>query len=84
MDELDCAAADAGDAAPRWETGARDHLQTAIWPFGEPQGDFVARDADRGDTRLLVTDFFGDPGDSRVWGCESLAPLSLVQEWCRP
>jgi hypothetical protein len=85
MDELDCAAAGAGDdAAPRRETDARDRLKTAIRPFGKPLGAFVARDADEGDTRLLVTDFFGDAGNPRVWGCESLAPLSLVQECRRP
>jgi hypothetical protein len=42
---------------PRWETNARDRLKTAIRRFQKPLSDLVARDANEGDTRLLVTDF---------------------------
>jgi hypothetical protein len=75
MDELDTAAVTEGDAsaavseaarkpkarsAPKWETEARDRLRTAIRRFSKPLADLVARDANEGDTRLLVTDFLCD------------------------
>jgi len=43
--------------APKWETEARDRLKTAIRRFTKPLADLTARDANEGDTRLLVTDF---------------------------
>jgi hypothetical protein len=46
--------------APKWETEARDRLKTAIRRFSKPLGDLVARDANEGDARLLVTDFLCD------------------------
>src|SRR5919106_6117501 len=41
---------------PKWETGARDRIRAAIKRFSRPLADLVARDANEGDTRLLVTD----------------------------
>jgi predicted type IV restriction endonuclease len=46
--------------APKWETEARDRLRGAIRRFSKPLADLVARDANEGDTRLLVTDFLCD------------------------
>jgi hypothetical protein len=46
--------------APKWETEARDRLKAAIRRFSRPLADLVARDANEGDTRLLVTDFLCD------------------------
>jgi hypothetical protein len=42
--------------APKWETAARERMRGAIKKFGKPLADLVARDANEGDTRLLVTD----------------------------
>jgi hypothetical protein len=36
---------------------ARDRLKAAIRRYGKPLADLVARDANEGDTRLLVTEF---------------------------
>jgi hypothetical protein len=47
-------------SAPKWETEARDRLKTAIRRYSKPLADLVARDANEGDTRLLVTDFLCD------------------------
>ena len=44
-------------AAPKWETAARDRVRTAVRRFSKPLADLVARDANEGDTRLIVTDF---------------------------
>ena len=46
--------------APKWESEARDRLRAAIRRFSKPLADLVARDANEGDTRLLVTDFLCD------------------------
>lgn len=43
--------------APKWETEARDRVKAAVKRFSKPLADLVARDANEGDTRLLVTDF---------------------------
>jgi hypothetical protein len=43
--------------APKWETEARERVKAAIKRFSRPLADLVARDANEGDTRLLVTDF---------------------------
>lgn len=43
-------------AAPKWETEARDRVKTAVRRFQKPLQDLIARDANEGDTRLLVTD----------------------------
>lgn len=42
--------------APKWETDARERVKAAIKKFSKPLADLVARDANEGDTRLLVTD----------------------------
>lgn len=42
--------------APKWETAARERMRAAIKRFNKPPADLVARDANEGDTRLLVTD----------------------------
>jgi hypothetical protein len=46
--------------APKWELEARDRLKTAIRRFGKPLAELADRDANEGDTRLLVTDFLCD------------------------
>lgn len=43
-------------SAPKWETTARERMRGAIKRFSKPLSDLVARDANEGDTRLLVTD----------------------------
>ena len=75
MDELETATVIEGDrsatvadaakkpkarGAPKWETETRDRLKTAIRRYSKPLADLVARDANEGDTRLLVTDFLCD------------------------
>ena len=47
-------------AAPKWETAARERMRGAIKKFAKPLTDLVARDANEGDTRLLVTDMLCD------------------------
>ena len=42
--------------SPKWETAARERMKAAIKKFNKPLADLVARDANEGDTRLLVTD----------------------------
>lgn len=44
-------------ALPRWEQDARDSIKAALRTFSKPLSEIVARDANEGDTRLLVTDF---------------------------
>lgn len=45
---------------PKWEADTRERVRAAIRKFGKPMADLVARDANEGDTRLLVTDFLCD------------------------
>jgi len=45
---------------PKWETDARDRVKAAVRRFSKPLADLIARDANEGDTRLLVTDFLCD------------------------
>lgn len=45
---------------PKWETDARDAIKTGLRRFQKPLSDLVQRDANEGDTRLLVTDFLCD------------------------
>jgi hypothetical protein len=70
-DVVEVAAADPGPAIPsakkttarqmpRWEADARDRLRVAVRRFARPLADLTARDANEGDTRLLVTDFLCD------------------------
>jgi hypothetical protein len=47
----------AARTVPKWETDNRDRVRSAIRKFSKPLADLVARDANEGDTRLLVTDF---------------------------
>jgi predicted type IV restriction endonuclease len=42
---------------PKWEIEARDRVKAAIRRYAKPLADLIARDANEGDTRLLVTDF---------------------------
>src|SRR5687767_14120380 len=42
--------------APKWQIAARERMKAAIKRFAKPLADLVARDANEGDTRLLVTD----------------------------
>ena len=42
---------------PKWEADARERVKVGIRKFSRPLAEFVARDANEGDTRLLVTDF---------------------------
>jgi hypothetical protein len=44
-------------SGPKWETDARERIRAAVRRFNKPLVDLVARDANEGDTRLLVTDF---------------------------
>lgn len=46
--------------APKWETDARDRVKAAVRKYQKPLADLLARDANEGDTRLLVTDFLCD------------------------
>src|SRR5919199_1351988 len=48
------------DRMPKWESRARDRLKAAIRRFSRPLSDMAERDANEGDTRLLVTDFLCD------------------------
>lgn len=45
---------------PKWEETARDRIRQAIKRYSRPLADLAARDANEGDTRLLVTDFLCD------------------------
>ena len=47
-------------SAPKWETEARDRVRAAVRRYNRPLTDLIARDANEGDTRLLVTDFLCD------------------------
>lgn len=47
-------------SAPKWESEARDRVKAAIRKYSKPLADLIARDANEGDTRLLVTDFLCD------------------------
>jgi len=48
------------DAAPKWEAHARESLKAGIRRYSKPLAELLARDANEGDTRLLVTDFLCD------------------------
>lgn len=43
--------------APKWETDARERVKASLRKFSKPLQDLVNRDANEGDTRLIVTDF---------------------------
>lgn len=44
-------------APPKWESDSREKVRAGIKRFTKPLADMVTRDANEGDTRLLVTDF---------------------------
>jgi predicted type IV restriction endonuclease len=44
-------------SAPKWELDARESIKLAIRRFSRPIQEIIARDANEGDTRLVVTDF---------------------------
>ena len=44
-------------AAPKWESDARERVRGAIRKYSRPLSDLIKRDANEGDTRLIVTDF---------------------------
>jgi hypothetical protein len=44
-------------ARPKWETAADERVKIAVKKFSKPLADMLARDANEGDTRLVVTDF---------------------------
>ncbi|WP_434616790.1 hypothetical protein [Arthrobacter sp. A5] len=46
----------AGAKEPKWESDARAQVRLAVRRFAKPLQDLVARDANEGDTRLLITD----------------------------
>ncbi len=48
------------DPIPQWEADARSQLHTALEQLTGPLEDLVARDANEGDTRLLITDFLSE------------------------
>jgi hypothetical protein len=52
--------APAARSIPRWEADARERLKAGIRRFSRPLAELVERDANEGDTRLLVTDFLRD------------------------
>lgn len=45
---------------PKWETATRERVRTALKKFTRPLQDLIARDANEGDTRLLITDLLCD------------------------
>jgi Type I restriction enzyme R protein N terminus (HSDR_N) len=47
----------AARGTPKWEADTRDRVRAAVRRFARPLADLIARDANEGDTRLLVTDF---------------------------
>ncbi len=47
-------------AMAKWEADTRERVKAAIKKFSKPLSDLVARDANEGDTRLIITDFLCD------------------------
>ncbi|MDR0416442.1 MAG: type I restriction enzyme HsdR N-terminal domain-containing protein [Propionibacteriaceae bacterium] len=45
---------------PKWESDAREHVKNGLRKYLKPLTDLAARDANEGDTRLLVTDILCD------------------------
>jgi predicted type IV restriction endonuclease len=52
--------ASASRSAPKWENDARNRVRAAVRRFAKPLAALIARDANEGDTRVLVTDFLCD------------------------
>ena len=49
-----------GRNLPKWERAARNRLRAAIERYSQPLADMLRRDANEGDTRLLITDLLCD------------------------
>ena len=47
-------------AGPKWEVEARDRVKAGIRKFAKPLNDLIARDANEGDTRMLVNRMLTD------------------------
>lgn len=47
-------------ATPKWESDARERIKTTVRTMAKPLAGLIARDANEGDTRHLVTDFLCD------------------------
>src|SRR4051812_47210387 len=47
-------------AGPKWETEARDRVRSGIRKFAKPLADLIKRDANEGDTRMLVNRMLTD------------------------
>jgi predicted type IV restriction endonuclease len=47
-------------AGPKWETDARERVKAGIRKFSKPLSDLIARDANEGDTRMLVNRMLTD------------------------
>jgi len=45
---------------PKWEADACDRVRTAVRRLARPLAELIARDANEGDTRPLITDFLCD------------------------
>lgn len=45
---------------PLWEENAKSAIKSGVKKFAKPLAELVARDANEGDTRLLITDFLCD------------------------
>ncbi len=45
---------------PKWESDAKERIRASLRKYARPLNDLVARDANEGDTRLLVTDVLCD------------------------
>lgn len=50
----------AARTTPKWEQETRERVRSFVRKFNKPLQDLVARDANEGDTRLLITDFLCD------------------------
>ena len=50
----------ASPAAPRWETETRERIRAGIRKFSRPLNDLIERDANEGDTRMLVNRILTD------------------------
>lgn len=50
----------AARTTPKWEEAARERVKAAVKKYQKPLADLIARDANEGETRLLVTDFLCD------------------------
>lgn len=57
---LTSSAKTARSSMPKWEIAARERMKAAIKKYSKPLADLVTRDANEGDTRLLVTDMLCD------------------------